>query len=153
MADTEASRKPVIIVAGPTASGKSALAADLASLFGGTIINADAQQVYRDLRILTARPDDRALARAPHRLYGVLDAAERGSAAGWRDMALREIAAAQTQGRLAIVVGGTGLYLRALMQGLSPLPPIPPAMRAEAAELYRALGGAAFRERLAALDP
>jgi tRNA dimethylallyltransferase len=143
----------VIIVAGPTASGKSALALGLAEAYGGTIVNADALQVYRDLRILTARPDAAAEARAPHRLYGVLDAAARGSAAHWRGLALAEIAAASSAGRLPILVGGTGLYLRALTRGLAPVPDIPADIRAEAAELHRGLGGELFRERLAALDP
>ncbi|HYM72038.1 MAG TPA: tRNA (adenosine(37)-N6)-dimethylallyltransferase MiaA [Stellaceae bacterium] len=143
----------VVVVAGATASGKSALALDLAERFGGTIINADSQQGYRDLKILTARPDAQAEARAPHRLYGYLDAAERGSAALWHKLALAAIAGAIGAGRLPILVGGTGLYLRAAMQGLAPVPDIPSDTRDEAAALYRGLGGAAFRERLAALDP
>jgi tRNA dimethylallyltransferase len=149
---TTATLPPVIVIAGPTASGKSALALGLAAAYGGTIINADALQLYRDLCVLTARPDEAALARAPHRLYGVLDAAERGSAGSWRSLALDEIGAAQAAGHLPIVVGGTGLYLRALTEGLAAIPPIPAAIQAEAIELYRDLGGAAFRERLAALD-
>jgi tRNA dimethylallyltransferase len=144
---------PVVIVAGPTASGKSALALALAEQFDGAVINADALQCYRDLEILTARPDAAALARAPHRLYGVLDAAARGSAGGWRTLALGAIADATNAGRLPIVVGGTGLYLRALQHGLAPFPEIPEAIRDEAAALHEALGGAAFRARLAALDP
>jgi tRNA dimethylallyltransferase len=144
---------PVIVIAGPTASGKSALAAELAAAFCGTVINGDALQVYRDLRILSARPGAAAEARAPHRLYGYLDAAERGSVGVWRALALDEIAAAHDGGRLPIVVGGTGLYLRALQHGLAAIPPIPPAIRSEATALYRALGGDAFRARLAALDP
>ncbi len=148
-----ARRPPVLIVAGPTASGKSALALELAAAFGGVIINADALQIYRDLEILTARPDPAACARAPHRLYGVLDAAERGSAGNWRERALAEVAAAIQSGRLPIVVGGTGLYIRTLTRGLAPFPEIPELYRAEAAALHRALGGAGFRARLAALDP
>ncbi|HTT78931.1 MAG TPA: tRNA (adenosine(37)-N6)-dimethylallyltransferase MiaA [Stellaceae bacterium] len=144
---------PVILIAGPTASGKSALALELAAALGGTVINADALQVYRDLRILSARPDASVEARSPHRLYGWLDAAERGSVGEWRALALAEIAAAQAAGRLPIVVGGSGLYLRALQHGLAAIPPIPAAIRAEAAALHRALGGDAFRARLAALDP
>ena len=144
---------PVIIIAGPTASGKSALALELAASFGGTIINADSMQIYRDLRILTAQPDATATARAPHRLYGILDAAERGSVGCWRELALAEIAAAHRAGRLPIVVGGTGLYLRALQHGLAEVPPIPAAVLAEAAALFAAEGGAAFRERLRVLDP
>src|SRR5256885_6454240 len=144
---------PVILIAGPTASGKSTLALELAAAIEGTIINADALQIYRDLRILSARPDEAAMARVPHRLYGYLDASERGSAGRWRDLALAEIAASHRAGRVPIVVGGTGLYLRALQHGLAAIPPIPPAIRAEATALHRALGGVAFRERLAALDP
>jgi tRNA dimethylallyltransferase len=150
----EAARAPlVLVIAGPTASGKSALALRLAEAFAGTIINADSLQTYRDLFILTARPDAAAERRAPHRLYGYLDAAERGSAAAWREQALAEIAAAIGAGRLPIVVGGTGLYLRALTRGLAPVPDIPEAIRREAIALHRALGGARFRERLARLDP
>jgi tRNA dimethylallyltransferase len=143
---------PVIIVAGPTASGKSALALELAEASGGTIVNADSLQCYRDLRILTARPDE-ATAAAPHRLYGYLDAAERGSAAQWRALALQEIATEAEAGRLPILVGGTGLYLRALTEGLAPVPNIPEEIRHQAIELHRRLGGAAFRTQLAERDP
>jgi tRNA dimethylallyltransferase len=148
-----AARPPVLIIAGPTASGKSALALELAELCGGAIINADSLQIYRDLRILTAQPDQRAQARVPHRLYGFLDAGERGSAARWRALALDEIAGAAKAGRLPILVGGTGLYLRAVKEGLAPVPDIPAEIRQEAIELHRAVGGIAFRERLARLDP
>jgi tRNA dimethylallyltransferase len=143
---------PVVIIAGPTASGKSALALGLAEAFGGTIINADALQVYRDLPILTAWPDPEARARVPHRLYGWLDASERGSAGRWREAALGEIDAAHRTGRLPLVVGGTGLYLRALRDGLAAIPPVPSEIRAEATALYAELGGERFRDRLAALD-
>jgi tRNA dimethylallyltransferase len=145
--------QPVVIIAGPTAGGKSALALELASSFGGVIINADSQQIYGDLRILSARPDAAAMRRVPHRLYGFLDAAERGSVAIWRERVLAEIAAARATGRPPFLVGGTGLYLRALQRGLAPVPGIAAAIRAEAAELYDQLGGAEFRERLALLDP
>jgi tRNA dimethylallyltransferase len=143
---------PAVVIAGPTASGKSALALALAELYGGTVVNADALQCYRDLRILSARPGAMEEARAPHRLYGFLDAAERGSVARWRDLALAELDAASRAGRLPIVVGGTGLYLRALIDGLAPVPDIPPGIRAEAAGLYESLGGAAFRDELARFD-
>jgi tRNA dimethylallyltransferase len=141
------------VITGPTASGKTALALQLAEAFDGTVINADSRQIYRDLRILTARPDATAEARAPHRLYGFLDAADRGSVANWRALAIDEIAGATRAGRLAILVGGTGLYIRALEQGLAPVPEIPEGIRHEAMDLHRWLGGVAFRERLAELDP
>ena len=144
---------PVVVIAGPTASGKSALALALAQQLRGTIINADALQCYRDLAILTARPDAAAQVLAPHRLYGVLDAAERGSAGGWRALAMAEIAAATSAGSLPIVVGGTGLYLRALQRGLAPFPEIPENVSEAAVALHRTLGGVAFRERLAEFDP
>jgi tRNA dimethylallyltransferase len=143
----------VIVVAGPTASGKSALALELADSLSAVVINADGLQSYRDLRILSARPDEVAERRVAHRLYGFLDAAERGSAARWRNLALSEIAAAVDAGRLPILVGGTGLYLRALEAGLAPVPEIPEEIRQEAIDLHRALGGAVFRERLSQLDP
>lgn len=142
---------PVVVIGGPTASGKSALALKVAEAFGGVVINADSMQVYRELTILTARPEAEDLARAPHRLYGVLPAAERGSAAWWRAAALEEIAAAGD--RLPIVVGGTGLYLRALMQGLAEIPPIPDEIRAESKRLFAERGGEAFRADLVARDP
>src|SRR5438477_2442242 len=142
----------VVIIAGPTASGKSGLALELAAACGGAIINADSQQIYRELPMLSARPDAAAEARAPHRLYGFLDAAERGSVARWRDLAETEIAAALAAGRVPLLVGGTGLYLRALTRGLAPVPDIPAAIRGEGSQLYDRLGGEAFRERLAALD-
>lgn len=144
---------PVLVIAGPTASGKSALALALAEDLGGTVINADSLQTYRDLRILTARPDAAAERRVPHRLYGFLDAAVRGSAARWRALALDEIAVARRAGRLPILAGGSGLYIRALQQGLAPVPDIAEDIRQEAVALHRALGGLAFRERLVRLDP
>ena len=143
----------LIIVAGPTASGKSALALAIAHARDGTIINADSMQVYRDLRILTARPDDAALAEAPHRLDGILDGTELCSAARWAGLAHGEIAAAQAAGRLPIVVGGTGLYLRTLLKGIAAVPEIPDVVREAARARHREIGGEAFRAELAALDP
>lgn len=153
MSATSADRREIVIVAGPTASGKSALALALAEEFVGTIINADSQQVYRDLAVLSARPSAAEMARLPHRLYGVIDAAENCSAGRWLALAHQEIDAARAAGRLPILAGGTGLYLEALLNGLAELPPIPAAAREEAKALYAELGGAGFRERLAALDP
>ena len=143
----------LIIIAGPTASGKSALALAVARAFDGTIINADSMQVYRDLRVLTARPDDAALAAAPHRLDGILDGAELCSAARWADLAHGEIAAAHARDRLPIVVGGTGLYLRTLLNGIAAVPEIPHEIREAARARHREIGGEAFRAELAGLDP
>ena len=147
-------RPPSIIVAGPTASGKSALALELAAAFGGTIINADALQSYRDLRILTARPDAAAEARVPHRLYGFLDAAERGSAAqlAWAG-ARRDRRGDPSPGGCRSSSAAPGSICGRCSTAWRRSPPIPATIRDEAAALYRALGGAAFRERLAALDP
>ena len=143
----------LVIVAGPTASGKSTLALALAEEFRGTVINADSMQVYRDLPVLTAQPGEADRVRAPHRLYGAIDAAEACSAGRWRALALAEIAAAREQGRVPILAGGTGLYLRALLQGLAPVPPVPASAREEARALHARLGGPGFRRVLAALDP
>ena len=144
---------PVILVAGPTASGKSALALDLARAFGGTIVNADSMQVYRELRILTARPGAAEETHATHRLYGVMSAAEACSAARWRALAVDEIAGARAAGRVPILVGGTGLYFRALTEGLAPIPPVPAAIREDARARHKRLGGEAFHAELAARDP
>ena len=145
--------QPVIVVAGPTASGKSQIALAVAHEFAGTIINADSMQVYRDLRVLTARPSDDELALAPHRLYGEIDAAESCSAGRWRDLALIEIARARRERRLPILVGGTGLYLSALLEGIADIPAVPAAVVAEARALHAQLGGKEFHHALAALDP
>lgn len=148
-----AGRVPVVVIGGPTASGKSALALAVAEEFGGTVINADSMQVYRELAVLTARPGPADLARAPHRLYGMLEVTERCSAARWRDLAMAEIAASHGAGRLPVVVGGTGLYLKALLEGLSPIPEIPPAIRAAALALVAERGAAALHAELGRRDP
>jgi tRNA dimethylallyltransferase len=126
---------PLALIAGPTASGKSALALALAERTGGVIINADSAQVYRDLSVVTARPNAAEEARAAHRLYGYRDGAEPCSAAGWAADARAVIGAAHAQDRLPILVGGTGLYIRTLLDGIAPVPPIEPAIRAEARSL------------------
>ena len=146
-------RRCVVVVAGPTASGKSALALALAEAFHGVVINADSMQVYDALRILTNRPDGTHERRAPHRLYGVVPAAEPSSAAYWRTLALAEITAALDAGQLPIVTGGTGLYIRALIEGLAPIPPIAAEIRDHARALHARLGGGAFHDMLAAKDP
>ncbi|MDE2229498.1 MAG: tRNA (adenosine(37)-N6)-dimethylallyltransferase MiaA [Alphaproteobacteria bacterium] len=145
--------QPVVVIAGPTASGKSRLALAVAREFRGTIINADSMQVYRDLHILTARPPEDEMALAPHRLYGKIDAGESCSAGRWRNFALIEIARARGEGRLPILVGGTGLYLSALLDGIAEIPPVPADVVGEARRLHARLGGEEFRRALAALDP
>jgi tRNA dimethylallyltransferase len=118
-----------VLIAGATASGKSALALELAREAGGIVINADSMQVYRDLRIITARPTVEDEARVPHRLYGHVDAAVNFSAGAWLADAANALEEAKTQGRLPIFIGGTGLYFKALTAGLSTVPPIPADVR------------------------
>lgn len=142
-----------LLLAGPTASGKSALALAIAERLGGTVINADSMQLYRELRIITARPTPGEEARAPHRLYGVRPAAEAASVAWWRAAALAEMTAARAAGRLPILCGGSGMYFAALTQGLAEIPPVPAAAREEARRLLAAEGPAALHARLAAEDP
>jgi tRNA dimethylallyltransferase len=146
---TSPSLPPLAVIAGPTASGKSAFALRMAETRRGVIINADASQCYRDLSILSARPSPAETARAPHRLYGFLEAEAPLGAAGWAALARREIARAHEQGLLPILVGGTGLYLRTLLQGIAPVPEIDPDVRA----VVRALDTAALAQALAREDP
>jgi tRNA dimethylallyltransferase len=122
-------RFDAVLIAGPTASGKSALALEFAQKTGGVIVNADSMQVYRDLYILTARPTLEEERQVPHRLYGYVDAAVNFSAGAWVSDAAKALAEAREQGRLPIFVGGSGLYFKALTRGLSAVPPIPPAIR------------------------
>jgi tRNA dimethylallyltransferase len=149
----EPHRNPIVLVSGPTASGKSRLALAIAEEFCGTVINADSMQVYRDLAVLTARPGPAELARAPHRLFGVLDASELCSAARWLELGEGEIGAAGRDGRLPIVVGGTGLYLKSLLRGLAPVPEVVAEARRAARALHKELGGAGFHAALAKRDP
>ena len=138
-----------LLIAGPTASGKSALALALAERTGGVVINADSMQVYRDLRVLSARPSVEEEARAPHLLYGHVDGAKEYSVAHWLEDVRRVLG--ELDGRLPILIGGTGLYFKALTHGLSPMPSIPEAVR----QRVRALSedAEALHARLAALDP
>jgi tRNA dimethylallyltransferase len=144
---------PALIVAGPTASGKSALALVLAERFRGTIINADAMQVYRELRVLTARPTPEDEARVPHALYGVQSAAQPGSAAHWREAALAAMNAARGAGRLPILTGGSGLYFASLTDGLAAIPDPGASARTEARSLLKEIGPVALHARLAEVDP
>ena len=139
----------VALIAGPTASGKSALACAVAERHDGVVINADSAQVYRDLRVLTARPSPEEEGRAPHRLFGHIDGAESYSAARWAYEARAEIDLAHAAGKLPVLVGGTGLYMRTLLDGIAPVPEIDAALRAE----VRALPVAEAHAALARLDP
>jgi len=142
-----------LIVAGPTASGKSALALAIAEHLGGTIINTDSMQVYRELRVLTARPTPAEEARVPHRLYGVRPAAEAGSVAWWREQALAAMAGAHEAGRRPILTGGSGMYFAALTDGLADIPDPGSEAREEARRLLAEQGPAALHASLAHVDP
>jgi tRNA dimethylallyltransferase len=142
-----------MLIAGPTASGKSALALALAERFGGEIVNADSMQIYRELPLLSAAPTAADRARAPHHLYGVARVDEAFSAARWADLAAAAIANIAGRSRMAIVAGGTGLYFRALLRGLAAVPPIEETVRAEVRRLVLAQGAAAAHAALRDEDP
>jgi tRNA dimethylallyltransferase len=143
----------IILIAGPTASGKSALALALAEKFGGVIINADSMQVYRDLRIITARPSAADEQRAPHRLYGHVDAAENFSVGRWCTEAAAMLDSTECLGRTAVIVGGTGLYFNALTRGLAAVPPIPPEVRKLVRARLASEGIGALHAELSRRDP
>ncbi|MEA2838413.1 MAG: tRNA dimethylallyltransferase [Bradyrhizobium sp.] len=142
-----------VLIAGPTASGKSALALTLAEATGGVIINADSMQVYRDLRVLTARPARDEEAVVPHRLYGHVDAAVNFSAGAWVVDATKVLAEARAQNRLPIFTGGSGLYFKALTRGLSAVPPIPPDVREDVRVRLERDGVEALHVQLMQRDP
>jgi tRNA dimethylallyltransferase len=146
-------RVTAVLIAGPTASGKSALALDLARRSGGVIVNADSKQVYRDLRILSSRPSVADEAMAPHRLYGHIDAAENYSVAAFLADAAAILVEAARSERLVIFVGGTGLYFKALTRGLSKVPPVPADVRAAVRERLAAEGPQALHDELSTRDP
>lgn len=139
----------IAVVMGPTGSGKSALALNVAKAWPAVIINADAMQMVRDLRVLTARPTEAEEAEAEHALYGVLDAAEPTSVARWLDRVVPIIRGAWAQGKLPLLVGGTGMYVKALKEGLAAVPPVPEAVQAT----LRAMPAAAIRAALETRDP
>jgi tRNA dimethylallyltransferase len=142
-----------ILIAGPTASGKSAAALALASRLRGTIVNADSMQVYRELSILTARPTPEEEAASPHRLYGTVPAVEAYSVGHWLEDAARAMSEAGAEGRVPILTGGTGLYFKALLEGLAPVPEVPPEIRAAWREQAQKLGAEGLYRELAARDP
>jgi tRNA dimethylallyltransferase len=147
------SSSEIVLIAGPTASGKSALAMRLAERLGGLVINADSMQVYRDLRIITARPSVEDERRVPHRLYGHVDAAENFSAGRWCEEAAAVLAGAQRTGRAAVLVGGTGLYFSTLTRGLAAVPPIPAEIREQVRARLTSDGVGALHAELKWRDP
>ena len=140
------------MIAGPTASGKSQLAIDLAQRFGGAVINADSMQLYADLTVLTARPQPQEMQDIPHHLFGICDAAHRASVAEWLGLAATAITNVRAAGQLPIIVGGTGMYLQAGLRGIAPVPDVPADLHQHCIDLYRELGGAKFRDALAGYD-
>jgi tRNA dimethylallyltransferase len=140
------------LIAGPTASGKSALALRLAREIGGEVVNADALQLYRDLRVLSARPTPAEEALAPHHLFAIADAADGWSVGRWLRAASEVLAGVEARGAPAIVVGGTGLYFRALTVGLADIPAVTTAARHAAEQAFDAEGEPAFRASLRAVD-
>lgn len=143
----------ITLIAGPTASGKSRLAMQRARETGAVVINADSQQLYADLRVLSARPSVEDEAEIPHRLYGVADAADAWSVGRWSRAVMDLLAELAAEGRPALLVGGTGLYFNALTKGLAEIPPVPVAIRDAVQAEVDAEGEAAFRRRLAEVDP
>lgn len=144
---------PVWIVAGPTASGKSALAARLAQRFDGVVINADSMQIYHEIPVISAQPSREEYALAPHRLYGFHPITEPCSAVEWAHHALREIRMAFASNLQPILVGGSGMYLKALTEGMSPMPEVPDETRRDICELYDRIGAVAFHQKLVEIDP
>ena len=142
-----------VLIAGPTASGKSALALGVAESLGGVIVNADSMQVYRDLRVITARPTTDDEARTPHKLYGFVDAAENYSVGRWCRDAEKSLTDIGKQGRVPILVGGTGLYFKALTSGLAAVPPIPVDIRATVRGRLQNEGATVLHADLMRLDP
>ena len=142
---------PIIVIAGPTASGKSKLALEIAAALRGRVVNADSMQVYRELRVLTARPGPEDEACVPHRLYGVLPAWERCSAARWRERALEQLSEPDTGP--VVVCGGAGFYIEALLHGLSDMPETAPEFEAAGRARREMLGAEGFHREVAARDP
>ena len=142
-----------IMIAGPTASGKSQLAVDLACQLDGEVINADSIQLYSDLSILSARPSKADMQDIPHHLYGVLDGGCRASVAAWLGLAATAMTAIWARGKMPIIIGGTGMYLDAAVNGIAPIPDVPATIHEDCMALFDAIGGAAFRQKLALHDP
>ncbi len=145
-------KKPVLIIGGPTASGKSGLALLVAEQFGGDVINCDSMQVYNGLPILTAQPTAEDFDRAPHKLYSVFEPFEMCSATKWRELAIKEINSAHSKNQLPIIAGGTGFYINTLIKGLSPIPDIDPEIRKKLCEMHQEMGTLKFFNEFEKLD-
>ncbi|MEM5516530.1 tRNA (adenosine(37)-N6)-dimethylallyltransferase MiaA [Henriciella sp. AS95] len=145
--------RPAILIHGPTASGKTELSIEIARKLNGEIVNADSMQVYRELKVISARPDEEEMADVPHHLFGHVSAAERFSTGQWLEQVRPVIEDIQKRGKTAVVVGGTGLYLLALTQGLSDIPPVPEDIRHEVIEILKTDGVRGLKVRLQVVDP
>lgn len=145
--------KPVVIIAGPTACGKTELALQIAEAFDGEIVNADSMQIYKELRILTARPSDDEQSCVPHHLFGSLAVSERCSAGRWLEMAQNVLAGIHARGKLPIIAGGTGLYIKALTDGLAPIPEVPVEVFEGVQSHFDEVGGERFKTELSLVDP
>ncbi len=145
--------KQAILIAGPTASGKSALSIDLAKRVDGIVINADSMQVYKDLRVITARPSVLEEAIVPHKMYGVIDGAEAFSVMDWAKMAMDEVNDAWSRGCTPILVGGTGMYFKTLLDGMALIPDVAPKVRETVREEAEKFGSQKLHEELAVYDP
>jgi tRNA dimethylallyltransferase len=146
-------KKTIHIIAGPTASGKSALAIERAKEIGGAIVNCDSRQIYAALPILSAQPSEEDKAEAPHHLYGTLHPNDTCSAGSWREMVTPLIEKLLAEGATPIVTGGNGLYIKTLIEGISPIPEVPPEIRASAIAKQQELGNPAFHNELQKRDP
>ena len=145
--------KPILILAGPTASGKSSFSIELAKLIRGTIINFDSMQVYSDLQILTARPNKVDLASVPHKLYGFIPGSTRCTSLYWRDFAIKEIKEVLSNGRVPLLVGGTGLYIKTLIDGITDIPASLPLYKEKAEDLFKEVGNKNFYNIVKKIDP
>ena len=145
--------RPAILIHGPTASGKTELSIEIARKVNGEIVNADSMQVYRELSVISARPDETEMDGVPHHLFGHVPASERFSTGQWLEQARPVIEEIQKRGKTAVVVGGTGLYLLALTEGLSEIPPVPEETRHEVLEIAKSEGVRGLKVRLQVVDP
>ncbi|MCK4945266.1 MAG: tRNA (adenosine(37)-N6)-dimethylallyltransferase MiaA [Alphaproteobacteria bacterium] len=149
----EPAQKPVLVIGGPTASGKSGLALSLASSLSGVIINDDSMQIYQGLPLLTAHPSEEDFLHIPHRLYASLSPDDTCSAARWRNLAFEEIRKVHSENKLPIIVGGSGFYLKTLLQGISPVPDIPSTVRDKISALQKEMGNPEFHQAFSLRDP